>query len=346
MAKILVIRFSAIGDVAMTIPVIYSLATQYPQHQIMVLSRNMLAPLFEGLPDNVIFRGVDLKGEHAGLLGLGWLYNDLKEEKFDAIADFHDVLRSKYLRWRFTLSGIKVAHLNKGRSDKRKLVRPKHKVMKCAKSSFQRYADVLQDLGVPIRLNFVSLFGEKKGDISCMKPLTGNKEKDKWIGIAPFAAHIGKIYPLSKQEQVIEQLSARMNTKIFLFGGGRKEIEVLEKWANKFPNVVSTAGKLALNTELALMSHLDVMLSMDSANMHLASLVNIPVVSIWGATHPYAGFMGWKQMPANAIQVELPCRPCSVFGNKPCLRKDYACMQRITPEMIVQNIENVIDKRK
>lgn len=343
MAKILVIRFSAIGDVAMTIPVIYSLATQYPQHEIMILSRDTLAPLFEGLPDNVLFRGVDLRGEHAGLMGLGWLYNDLKEEKFDAIADFHDVLRSKYLRWRFKLNGLKVAHLDKGRSSKRKLVRPKHKVMECQKSSFQRYADVLRDIGYPIELDFVSIFGDKKGDIQCMTPLTGNKGKDKWIGIAPFAAHIGKIYPLSKEEQVIEKLAARKNTKIFLFGGGRKEIEVLEKWAKKFPNVISTAGKLTLNTELALMSHLDVMLSMDSANMHLASLVNIPVVSIWGATHPYAGFMGWKQLPANAVQVELPCRPCSVFGNKPCLRKDYACLQGVTPEMVVERVESVID---
>ena len=175
-----------------------------------------------------------------------------------------------------------------------------------------------------------------------MQPLTGDKGTDKWIGISPFAAHVGKIYPLSKQEQVISLLSERKNTKILLFGGGAKEIEVLAKWERQYPNVISTAGKLTLNSELALMSHLDVMLSMDSANMHLASLVNIPVVSIWGATHPYAGFMGWKQLPDNAVQVDLPCRPCSIFGNKPCWRKDYACLQGITPEMVVHRIEQVI----
>ena len=303
MAKILVIRFSAIGDVAMTIPVIYSLATQYPQHQIMVLSRDTLAPLFEGLPDNVLFRGVDLRGEHSGLMGLGWLYNDLKEEQFDAVADFHDVLRSKYLRWRFKLSGVKVAHLDKGRSGKRKLVRPKHKVMQCQKSSFQRYADVLRDIGYPIQLDFVSLFGDKKGTIQCMSPLTGDKDK-KWIGIAPFAAHVGKIYPLSKQEQVIKQLSTRKDTRIFLFGGGRKEIEVLEKWAKQFPNVISTAGKLTLNSELALMSHLDVMLSMDSANMHLASLVNIP--DLPAVPVPYSGTSLVLETTMHAFKESLP----------------------------------------
>ena len=219
MAKILVIRFSAIGDVAMTIPVIYSFAVQYPQHQITVLSRNTLAPLFDGLPPNITFHGEDLKGEHAGIMGLEWIYKDLKKEHFDAVADFHDVLRSKYLRIRFRLAGVKVAHLDKGRSGKRKLVRARNKVMEWQKSSFQRYAEVFRNIGYPVKLNFQSLFGKGKGNISCMQPLTGDKGTDKWIGIAPFAAHVGKIYPLSKQEQVISLLSERKNTKILLFGG-------------------------------------------------------------------------------------------------------------------------------
>ena len=77
------------------------------------------------------------------------------------------------------------------------------------------------------------------------------------------------------------------------------------------------------------MSHLDVMLSMDSANMHLASLTGIPVVSVWGATHPMAGFLGYNQDPENVIQIDLECRPCSIYGNKPCQRGDYACLQNI-----------------
>jgi len=91
------------------------------------------------------------------------------------------------------------------------------------------------------------------------------------------------------------------------------------------------------------MSYLDVMLSMDSANMHLASLVNTEVISIWGQTHPYAGFLGWKQLPVNTIQCEdLACRPCSVYGNKECYRKDFACMNNILPETIINKILNCI----
>ena len=88
------------------------------------------------------------------------------------------------------------------------------------------------------------------------------------------------------------------------------------------------------------MSYIDVMVSMDSANMHLASLVGTTVVSVWGATHPYAGFMGWNQKEENAVQVTLPCRPCSIFGNKPCRRGDYACLRQIEPSDIIQKIEN------
>ena len=93
-----------------------------------------------------------------------------------------------------------------------------------------------------------------------------------------------------------------------------------------------------MNGELALMGQLDAMLSMDSANMHLASLVGTRVVSIWGGTHPYAGFLGWNQKESDCIQLDLPCRPCSVYGNKRCLRGDYMCMNGITPEYILQKI--------
>ena len=131
--------------------------------------------------------------------------------------------------------------------------------------------------------------------------------------------------------------------KVFLFGGGKSEQEVFDGWVAKYPTVVSMIGKLNMRTELNLMSHLDVMLSMDSANMHLASLVNIPVISVWGATHPYAGFMGWKQLPVNTVQLDLSCRPCSVYGQKPCWRGDYACLREIKPEQVIAKIEGIIN---
>ena len=342
MAKILVIRFSAIGDVAMSIPVVYSLATQYPQHQITVLSKPNMAALFTKLPANVSFRGADLKGNYQGIKGLNQLFKELDAEGYDYIADFHDVLRTKFLRWRFTLKGKKTAHINKGRKGKKALTRIDNKIRQQQDTSFQRYANVLNALGLPVNIRFSSIYGTSKADISTLKPIVGKKDAERWIGIAPFATHAGKIYPQEKMEEVVKQLSEQPNTRIFLFGGGAKEVEILSSWENKYPSARCIAGKLKMDAELALMSHLDVMVSMDSGNMHLASLVNTPVVSVWGATHPFAGFLGWKQDEKNVVQIDLPCRPCSVFGNKPCLRKDYACLHQITPKMIVERIENIL----
>ena len=90
------------------------------------------------------------------------------------------------------------------------------------------------------------------------------------------------------------------------------------------------------------MSWLDAMVSMDSANMHLASLVHTPVVSIWGPTHPYCGFSGWHQSPDLAVQLDISCRPCSVFGNKECYIGDFRCMRSISPQMIIDKVTKLI----
>ena len=230
----------------------------------------------------------------------------------------------------------------KGRAGKKKLVRRHHKVFEKQESSFRRYADVLEKLGLPVQLKFTSIYGEGKGDFSQIEPVVGPKGNNKWIGIAPFAKHKGKIYPVEQQERVVAYFAAMPDVKVFLLGGGKSEKEVFDRWTAKYPSVLSLIGKLKMDTELNLMSHLDVILSMDSANMHLASLVNVPVVSVWGATHPYAGFMGWKQLPANTVQLDLSCRPCSVYGQKPCWRGDYACLREIKPEEIIAKIEENI----
>lgn len=342
MARILIIRFSALGDVAMTVPVVYSLATEYPHHEITVLSRAVLQSLFLKLPENVNFYGADLAGKHKGLRGLNRLYSELRELHFDYVADFHDILRAKYLRWRFRLDGVPVATICKGRAGKKKLIRRHHKVFEKQESSFRRYADVLERLGLPVQLDFTSIYGKGRGDFSQIELVVGPKGDSKWIGIAPFAKHKGKIYPIELQEQVVAHFAAIPGMKVFLLGGGQSEKDVFDCWMAKYPSVISLVGKLKMDMELNLMSHLDVMLSMDSANMHLASLVNVPVVSVWGATHPYAGFMGWKQLPANTVQLNLSCRPCSVYGQKPCWRGDYACLMGIKPEEIIEKIEKTI----
>lgn len=205
----------------------------------------------------------------------------------------------------------------------------------------ERYADVFRAAGLNYTETFTSLYESKPADLSAMEAVAGTKT-GKWIGIAPFAKHRGKIYPVDDMEQVVARLSENEDYTIFLLGGRGYEEAVLEQWAFQYPRVKSVVGRYSLDNELALISRLDVLLCMDSANMHFASLVDTKVISVWGATHPYAGFYGYHQDPKNAVQLDLPCRPCSVFGQKPCFRGDWACMTQITPEMIVEIIKSVI----
>lgn len=347
---LLIIRFSALGDVAMAVPVVACLAKQYPDLLITVLSRPFARELFEHIAPNVGFMEADLRGEYHGIKGLNTLYRRLVAKKFTAIADFHSVLRSDYLRMRFCVEMYRVAHIDKHRRQRNALVRQQNKELLPCPTSFENYADVLRELGWPVDLTsqekgFTSMF-DINGNVASLsgfpEPLNKKPEGEPWIGVAPFAAHKGKIYPLEKMRQVIlVLLQEKPSCRIILFGGGDKETAVFRSWQEEMPQGrVLFAGDVAKGMwqELCLMYHLDVMLSMDSANMHLASLAGTRVVSLWGATHPFAGFMGWQQELGSALQVDLPCRPCSIYGNRPCLRGDYECLNAISPEDVASHI--------
>jgi len=337
--KLLIIRFSALGDVAMLVPVVQQLAAQYPELDITVLSRKQTAPLWTNLPEQVHFYGADLKGRHHGTNGLRTLLSDIDYKQFDMVADMHNVLRSRFLCRRLRLAGKKVASIHKGHWQKWLLVHRHHHIGKLVTRTFptslpnslpttiSRYQQVLLRLGFRI-----------KEDISLENAVNTNQRKH--MGIAPFAAHQGKIYPLEKMEEVVRIMSEYLSKRgenIYLFGAGDKEKAVLEDWEGKYQNVISLVGKQKMDQEIEIMRGLRLMLTMDSGNMHLASLAHTRVLSIWGATHPRAGFLGYGQDINDCIQLSLPCRPCSIYGNKPCAFGDYRCLN-IEPSIVAQKI--------
>lgn len=345
---ILVIRFSSLGDVAMTVPVVYAVARRYPDVRITVLSRGYARPLFEDLAPNVNFMEADIKGEYRGVRGLNALYRRLVAKQFTHVADLHSVLRSNYLRLRFNLGRFKVNHIDKHRNGRRRLVAQKGKVRRQLPTSFENYLEVFSRLGFPVgQTDFHSIFPPEGGNLNMLPKAVGPKRSwEQWIGIAPFAAHRGKIYPQEKMVEVIRQLSDRYpKARFFLFGRGKDEEQTFAEWTRQMPQCLNVGQHLeTLHQELILMSHLDVMVSMDSANMHLASLTATPVVSVWGATDPLAGFMGWGQSRDNAVSIELDCRPCSIYGQKPCRFGDYRCMAGIKPETIVGKVDGILER--
>lgn len=305
---ILVIRLSAMGDVAIAFPVILALRQQYPELKITILTRPFFKPIFNSI-DNVAFIEPDLKGKHKGLLGLYKLSKEIKNIQPDAIADFHGVLRTHILK--FFCGGIPFKQIDKGRNEKKKLI--KGEIFTQLKPSYQRYADVLSSLGLKVDFNRLPLPGPQQLSEELKKELNTNSPL---IGIAPFAAFEGKTYPIDKMKEVISNLSSSGNIILF---GGPSEKHILEELEKDGPNTISIAGKFDFETELKLISNLDLMISMDSGNAHLAANYGVDVITIWGVTHPFAGFYPFNQNMENALLADkekFPAIPTSIYGNK------------------------------
>ena len=331
------------GDVAMTVPVIRAFVEQNKNVKITMVSRPFFKPFFDGIP-NLTFFEIDLKNRHKGFLGLLQLYADLKQLNIDAVADLHNVLRSKVIRTLFALSGKKVAFTDKGRSEKKALTRAKNKVFKPLKSMFERHVATFTKLGFSVDLSLPNF--PKKAILSDeIVTISGEKENFNWIGIAPFAQYESKVYPQDLMQKVIDELASNNNNKIFLFGGGNNEIEILNSFSTTKKNVVVVAGKLNLEQELQLISNLNVMLSMDSGNAHIAAMLGIKVVTLWGATHPFLGFSPFNQPLENCLvsdREKYPLLPTSVYGNKKVGGYDDV-MRSIFAESVLEKIDTILE---
>ncbi|MBL4662889.1 MAG: glycosyltransferase family 9 protein [Flavobacteriaceae bacterium] len=329
------------GDVAMTVPVLRVLTQNYPELKLTILSKRLFEPLFSDLP-NVHFLEADVYGEHKGFLGLLKLSKEIKELRVDAVADLHNVIRSKVITRNLSLKGVQTASINKGRLEKKKLTNAKGLGLVQLKSTHQRYADVFEELGFSIDLS-AHKPPKRKPLNSRLHTLIGREPK-KCIGIAPFAAYTSKMYPLESIKEVITHLDGLGVYRILLFGGGKEEIEQLKALESTFSSVTNVAGVLTFLEELELISNLDVMVSMDSANGHLAAMYNIPVITLWGVTHPYAGFVPFQQPEENQLLADrnkYPLIPTSVYGNK--FPPEYEnAMASIPSNQVIQKIVAVI----
>ena len=339
---LLVIRLSAMGDVAMTVPVVKSLVDTHPEIKITVLTKAFFGPIFHGL-HNVSVHVADVSGKHKGFYGLWKLFQELRTLKLDAVADLHNVLRSNILKQFFRLAGIPFVQIDKGRKEKKALTAPKEKVFSKLKSTHQRYADVFTQLGYPFSLPNTNFLEKRKITKKTLGIIRSNSMK--WLGIAPFAAYSGKMYPLDLMEKVVRELNKTNQYKILMFGGGQKEKERLEIWETRYNNCLSLIGKLSFEEELAVISNLDLMLSMDSGNAHLAALFGIPTVTLWGVTHPYAGFYPYGQNTDNAFLSDrntYPLIPTSIYGNK--VPQGYEnVMATIDPDEVLKKIVLLLD---
>ncbi len=319
----------------MTVPAVYAVARQYPDWQIKILTRSTFSVLFMQAPSNVSVLGIDMR-DYQGIKGFVRLLKVVRAVHPTYVADFHNVLRSWLLDIWFFCSGRRVAMFSKERWR-----RPGLPGYRRGNEEFRpvvlRYFDTLERLGMKVTPPSGALISLKK----VPQWLDEYCPSDQLIpiGIAPFARYRNKTYPPELMRRVLGLLHAEGRFRIYLFGGREGfEADAIRRWASECSSVCAPRSNLTLEQELLLMTRLRLMVSMDSANMHLASLAGIPVVSVWGGTTPECGFLGWNQRSENVLKQDLACQPCCVAGSSTCPRGDFACLTELPPHRLFRLI--------
>jgi len=337
------------GDVVLLVPVIRSLVDSYPDVEVTVVTRPKFATLFTDM-ERVIPFPADVDYTYTGIFGMRELFGKLlRKGNYDVVMDMHDHIRTILLRNLFKIFGVPVVVFEKGRSEKHSFTKKENKRTSALPHTVERYRLAFEKAGFQLTISsppHLAIKETTQDQLAEWLQKNNLSKKEKWIGIAPFALHLSKIWPVQNYSPVIEQFIRKMAVKFFLFGGGEKDIKFFESLRQKFPeHCVIVAGELKIKQELALMQQLDLMLCVDSSNMHLASLMGVPLLSIWGGTHPDVGFGPFGKDEESILQIsleELPCRPCSVYGKEKCYRGDFACLNNITPDQVVGRMEKLL----
>ena len=338
--RILVIRTSAMGDVALLTPVLRALKSKYPGVEVILVTRKAFNIFFSFIPGLKIMNP-DFSGRHKGLLGIWRLCSDIiKTEAPDLVVDLHNVVRSRVMSLFFSIRKVRTYAIDKGRTEKRDVIRGRNKGP--LKHTTERYSDTFGKAGFvlePFTARSAIITGNSSGKTG--EILSGRNLIN--IGVAPFAKHSLKEWPVSSMEKLLLMVYRKTPCN-FIFFGGQDESGRITELCRDIPNSLNLAGKVSLGEELGIMSTLEFMIAMDSSNMHMAALVGTKVISLWGATDPVTGFSPWMQPESYTIRIpadELDCRPCTVYGKGKCKRGDFACMAWLTPEMVFERIVNL-----
>ena len=305
-------------------PVLDQFIELYSDVNLWVVSNQGYQSLFN-YNERIKFIGVDLKKS------IFKIYQQVKNESkfinFEGIYDFHDVIRSKSLCFLLKNKTHNNRVFIKDRATKQKIIT--HKIdLKKLKHTSERYLDCLKQ-------DFPELDFKKINKI-----WSQGKNKKNTIGIAPFSVHESKQWPLKNYAEIINKYD---KFHFILFAFGEKEIAASKDQFLSFKNVELISKNLSLTEQMEIINKCKVFISLDSANMHLASLTSTPVVSIWGPTHPFLGFSPLfnDEYIVQLNKEESPCRPCSVYGK--IRNKDIDCAKKsminITTEMVLEKVD-------
>ncbi len=319
MKKILIIRFSSIGDIVLTTPVIRCLKEQKQEIEIHYLTKKVFKGLIENNPYLTKIHTIDKDVKE--------VVNDLKKENFDFVIDLHNNIRSLQTK---TALGKPSASFRKLNFKKWILVNFKINRMP-AKHIVDRYLQTVSSLGIKNDNKGLDYFIPEKDEVNIATLPAAHQ--NGYIGFVIGARHVTKQLPLEK----IISICKKLNQPIVLLGG-KEDVEngnKIEKAVGA--TIYNACGKYNLNQSASLVKQATKIISHDTGLMHIAAAFKKEIISVWGNTVPDFGFSPYLPAPTSRIiEVKnLSCRPCSKIGYDKCPKGHFKCMVEINEEEII-----------
>lgn len=323
--KILIVRFSSIGDVVLTTPVVRCLKQQIPNSTIHYITKNNFRSILEDNPN--IDKLITIKSSIKEVI------IDLKKEKYDFIIDLHKNVRTLALKQQLKAPSRSFPKMN---LEKWLLV--KFKINKMPNVHVvDRYFETVKQLGV------------KNDFLPCDFYLSPTSNVDiqsafgiqtPFIAIAIGAQFATKKLPLKKLIEIITPLQQPI-----ILVGGPMDAELATQLTTTFPekNIRNACGQFSLQQSASIVKQASVLLTNDTGLMHIASCFETPIVSVWGNTVPALGMYPYFPKNQNAYSIHevtgLNCRPCSKIGFKTCPKGHFNCMNQQNSLAISQDVE-------
>ena len=315
--KILIIRFSSIGDIVLTSPVIRCLKKQVNGIELHYLTKKAFETVLAGNPQ--------LDKIHYLENSLSDCIQELKKEKFDYIIDLHHNLRTSWIKTKLGVSSSSFDKLNWQKwllvNLKRNTLPPVHIV--------DRYLETVKFLGVKNDHMGLDYFLLKTYTLAEMLP----PSHQSYIALVIGAQHATKRLPVDK----LTELCKGIKGSVVLLGGpeDKERGEEIIKAAGH--HVFNACGKFKLDESAFLISKAQKVISHDTGLMHIAAAFNKPILSVWGNTVPEFGMYPYKADYSRIIQVkDLSCRPCSKIGFKNCPKGHFKCMNLIDLNLLIK----------
>lgn len=310
MKKIIILRFSSIGDIVLTTPVIRCLKTQ--------LNCELHYATKESFK-NIIANNPYVDKVHLLKDSIPALIQDLKKEQFDYVIDLHHNLRTLRIK-----QGLGVKSWSFNKVNIAKMLMTVFKINRLPDVHIvDRYLETTKELGVVNDNKGLDYFIPDQDQIALNT--IGDFKANQYIAVAIGAQHATKRLPLHKLIELCTNIAA----PIILLGGKEDEAtatKIIEALPHR-KDIFQGCGKFNLNQSASLVQQAKAVVTHDTGLMHIAAAFKKEIWSIWGNTIPGFGMYAYQTTHHNIEVLNLPCRPCSKIGHHHCPKKHFKCME-------------------